>query len=86
MAHACRCTFCGQEVPNRCIHQSQVKWCNQRPVNLYGRYETHVDGVLVEKGTGPIDTAGAWHEADDLVIFTNGATVTRVAVSSLSTY
>ena len=82
------CTFCGRDVYNRCIHQSQVKWCNQKTIlsasEVYGRYETNTDGVLVERGIGPVDVLPDAVFTPDQVLFTNGATTTKVWLSGLS--
>ena len=85
---ASHCNFCGRDVYNRCIHQSQVKFCNQRSVmsasEIYGSYETSKNGVIVEKGIGPIDVIIPGVFTEEFVSFTSGSTTTKVRLSTIS--
>lgn len=82
------CAFCGREVYNRYIHQSQIKWCNQRAIlaasEVYGRYETDTDGIVLERGIGPVAVLENSVFTADQVFFINGSTTTKVWLSGLS--
>jgi hypothetical protein len=82
------CKFCQRDVPNRCIHESQKKWCTQKAIvsasEVYGSYETTRDGVVIEKGVGPFDMIEPFKITKDFITFFDGFTTTKVKVSSIS--
>lgn len=76
------CSRCGNTVKNPCIHDSQVKWCKQKPVNeVYGHYETLANGVVIEKGIGVVDVT---RRDEEFAYAEDGDTITRVSICTLS--
>lgn len=82
------CSRCDRVVKNRCIHDSQAKWCKQKAImaasEIYGSYETTLNGVVIEKGVGPFSVVEPFKITQDLITFFDGLTTTKVKVSSIS--
>lgn len=82
------CNRCQRTVKNPCIHDSQVKWCKQKAImsasEIYGAYETDLNGVVVEKGIGPITIGEYPVFTEDFLFFQNNHCTTKVRISSIS--
>ena len=51
---------------------------------IYGSYETSKNGVIVEKGMGPIDVIVPGGFTEEFVSYTIGSTTTKVRLSTIS--
>lgn len=51
---------------------------------IYGSYETTLNGVVIEKGVGPFSVVEPFKITQDFITFFDGLTTTKVKVSSIS--
>lgn len=84
------CPKCARHVNRRCFTESQVQECREKSELLdvgetvYGLYITELNGILVEKGIGPVSLGNDYEITEFEVVIWDGASRTRMQISTCS--